>query len=318
MKSWRARTRNWREWKARGNRARRRAASTKNTGAFEERLAEVETERDELARAKAAFEERLVHLETERDELANKEAESLSAAYGSRIAEFEKEIAEMRSMEEKILGEMSAMADEKNAVIARLTEELDAVKAKGASDAQGRVGELNAALSQAQHEAATMRAAVEEARATAAATDDLRARLTQAEADAATALEVQKELTAKLNESNARARRFCQGTERAAVDAAATLFGVSPKTENAVRQFDNHRRRIGRPRRIPVEIHAYLEGFSRHGRVRKRFQPAMEFCDTAFIRFFRVMRTQPSLRFAALSYWAFLHAWLFYHAFLAY
>ena len=54
------------------------------------------------------------------------------------------------------------------------------------------------------------------------------------------------------------------------------------------------------------------------GRVPKPFQPVMDFCDNAFIRFFRVMRTQPSLRFAALSYWACLHAWLFYYMFLAY
>ena len=236
-------------------------------------------------------------------------------ASAARIAEFEKEIAEMRSMEEKTLGEMSAMADEKNAVIARLTEELDAVKAKGASDAQGRVGELNAALSQAQHEAATMRAAVEEARATAAATDDLRARLTQAEADAATALEVQKDLTAKLNESNA---------------ALAKAQSAPPSTPPPPSSASRRKPRTPSDSSITIDVESgdRAESPSKSmriwkdsrvtGRVPKRFQPAMEFCDTAFIRFFRVMRTQPSLRFAALSYWAFLHAWLFYHAFLAY
>ena len=271
-------------------------------------------EREALLVARADVEERLAKVEAERDSLARDVASTSEAA--SRVAVLEKEIADIRVAEEKTLAETTALVEEKSALIARLTAQVEEAKTKGAAGAQSRIGELNAALGEAQGEVSSLRAELRAAQTSLASTRDLQERLVRAEANLTTSQEVQNDLRSKLADANAALSK----------QQSAPLPSTPPPPTSASRRLP--RTPSDSSHAVDIESGDRAESPSKSlrvwkdsrvtGRVPARFQPIMEFCDNAFVRFFRVMRTQPSLRFAALSYWAILHAWLFFHLFVAF
>jgi len=251
------------------------------------------------------------------DGIANEEFERVNREFGelrASHAKLEHEVTELRSMEEQTLMEMNELAEEKNAVIDKLTQELDAVKSSGDAAAQGRIGELNTALGEARAEATSLRTALDEANASLGSMQELQTRLQQTEMNLATSNEAQKDLSERLAEAKAALTQHQQA-----------LPSTPPPPTSASRRLP---RTPSDSASLDIESGARAESPSKSmriwrdsrvtGRVPKPFQPVMEFCDNAFVRFFRVMRTQPSLRFAALTYWAVLHAWLFYYIFLSY
>jgi chromosome segregation ATPase len=271
-------------------------------------------EREALLVARADVEERLAKVEAERDSLARDVASTSEAA--SRVAVLEKEIADIRVAEEKTLAETTALVEEKSALIARLTAQVEEAKTNGAAGAQSRIGELNAALGEAQGEVSSLRAELRAAQTSLASTRDLQERLVRAEANLTTSQEVQNDLRSKLADANAALSK----------QQSAPLPSTPPPPTSASRRLP--RTPSDSSHAVDIESGDRAESPSKSlrvwkdsrvtGRVPARFQPIMEFCDNAFVRFFRVMRTQPSLRFAALSYWAILHAWLFFHLFVAF
>ena len=158
-------------------------------------------EREALLVARADVEERLAKVEAERDSLARDVASTSEAA--SRVAVLEKEIADIRVAEEKTLAETTALVEEKSALIARLTAQVEEAKTNGAAGAQSRIGELNAALGEAQGEVSSLRAELRAAQTSLASTRDLQERLVRAEANLTTSQEVQNDLRSKLADANA-------------------------------------------------------------------------------------------------------------------
>ena len=268
-------------------------------------------ERDAANASKVDLEQRLTTLESEREGLMSSASKANTMA--ARLSELETEIATVRANEEKTLTEMSDLADTNNALIDKLTEELEAVRASGDADAQRRVGELNATLGEAQYEAASLRNALDEARASIASMSELQARVATAEANLATANEVQKDLSAKLSEANAALARQQNAPPSTPPPSSASRRIPRTPSEHSTPSVSIIDIESGEKDRAesPSKTMRMWRDSRVTGRVPKSVQPAMDVCDRAFVRFFRVMRTQPALRFAALSYWALIHAWLF-------
>lgn len=263
-----------------------------------------------LSHGREDVEKRLNLVMSERDDFAKNwqsEAALLSQAT-TRLADLEMEIAN----DKKAIAETSASVEEKDTQIAKLTEELEATKASGASEAQGRIGELNAALGQAQFDVTVLRGEIERAHTSLAEMDGLRQHVAELQANLSTSQKVQSDLTAKLSEANdALARQQSQQSSSPPPSSAARRMPRTPSdTSQQAIDIESGDRSESPSKTIRIWRDSRVTG-----RAPKQLQPIMEFCDSAFVRFFRVMRTQPSLRFAALSYWALVHAFLFLHFF---
>jgi len=289
-------------------RAREEKTLSDALGAADEKSALIAA-RDSAEASREVLLERLAALEIERDELASASAAQASAASALAV-ELEAEIAALRVRENNSLTAMSDVADERNALIAALTAELENVKVNGAMDAQRRVGELEAALDAVRSEAVSLRRALDEASQSLTSLADVKARASLAEANLASAHEVQKDLAAKLAESSA-ALRVAPPTPPS---SAARRVPRTPSEHgaNSMSIIDVDVEAGDRDHgESPSKTMRMWRDSRVVGKAPKIAQPIMDVCDRAFVRFFRVMRTNPGLRFAAMCYWAIIHAWLF-------